>query len=193
MNRVLALVFFTLVFACERPRQAAIDAELLQQLAKNRVKLPNGVSPTPAGRSLPLGDLPLNLVVSPGGKYLAVTNNGQSKQSIMLLDAASEKVLADVPIPKSWVGLAFSPDEKTLYASGGNDNRIAVFRIENGGLRADSTISLGKPWPNKISRRGLHLPAVAQRSGTVHLALGRKKSARVQPRTGKTGGRNRNR
>lgn len=163
MNRVALLALGLLAFACERPKQVAIDAQLLQQLAKTRVKLPNGWSLTPAGRSLPLGDLPLNLVVSPSGKYLAVTNNGQSKQSITLLDAASERLLADVPIPKSWVGLAFSRDEKTLYASGGNDNRIAVFRIENGGLRADSTISLGKPWPNKISPAGLCVDDARQR------------------------------
>jgi hemoglobin/transferrin/lactoferrin receptor protein len=35
-----------------------------------------------AGRSLPLGDLPLNIQLSPSGKLLAVTNNGQSKQSV---------------------------------------------------------------------------------------------------------------
>jgi YVTN family beta-propeller protein len=163
MNRVVLLALGLLVLACERPKQAAIDTQLLQQLAKTRVKLPNGWSLTPAGRSLPLGDLPLNLVVSPSGKYLAVTNNGQSKQSITLIDAASEKVLADVPIPKSWVGLAFSQEEKTLYASGGNDNRIAVFRIENEGLRADSTISLGRPWPNKISPAGLCVDDSRQR------------------------------
>ena len=151
-----ALALISLL-ACERQtqRQADVDKNLLQQLAQKRVKLPNGWSLTPAGRSLPLGDLPLNLVVSPSKKYLAVTNNGQSTQSLMLVDAAAETVVSTVTIPKSWVGLAFSKDEKTLYASGGNDNRIAVYRIENGTLRADSSIALGKPWPNKISPAGL--------------------------------------
>ncbi len=155
MNRFSPLFFLLVLLACERPRQAAVDTQLLQQLAAKRVKLPNGWSLTPVGRSVPLGDLPLNLVVSPSGKYLAVTNNGQSTQSIQLIDAASEKVLSTVEIPKSWVGLAFSRDEKTLYASGGNDNRVAIFRVENGALRADSSIALGKPWPNKISPAGL--------------------------------------
>jgi len=155
MNRFSPLFFLLVLLACERPKQAAVDTQLLQQLTARRVKLPNGWSLTPVGRSVPLGDLPLNLVVSPSGKYLAVTNNGQSTQSIQLLDAASEKVLSTVEIPKSWVGLAFSRDEKTLYASGGNDNRVAIFRVENGALRADSSIALGKPWPNKISPAGL--------------------------------------
>ncbi len=163
MNRVTSLLLLGLLFACERPKQTTIDAQLLQQLARKRVKLPNGWSLTPAGRSLPLGDLPLNLVVSPSGKYLAVTNNGQSTQSIQLIDAGSEKLLSTIEIPKSWVGLAFSTDEKTIYASGGNDNRVAIFRVENGSLRADSSLALGKPWPNKISPAGLCVDDARQR------------------------------
>ncbi|HXB35144.1 MAG TPA: hypothetical protein VNV35_17065, partial [Puia sp.] len=49
-----------------------------------KVLLPNGWSLTPAGHSLPLGDLPLNIAVSSSRRYLAVTNNGQSTQTIQL-------------------------------------------------------------------------------------------------------------
>src|SRR5688572_11211715 len=69
-----------------------------------KVRLSNGWHLSPAGRFLPLGDLPLNLVVSPSKKYLAVTNNGQSVQSLQLIDAKSEKVLHSEVIPKSWYG-----------------------------------------------------------------------------------------
>src|SRR5690242_21202292 len=92
-----------------------------------RVTLSNGWHLTPTGNSLPLGDLPLNLVVSPSKKYIAVTNNGQSVQSIQLIDAKKEKVLHTEVIPKSWFGLKFSADEKYLYASGGNDNWILQY------------------------------------------------------------------
>ena len=54
-----------------------------------RILLPNGWSLTPVGKSMPLGDLPLNIVVSPSKKYIAVTNNGQSIQSIQLMDAVN--------------------------------------------------------------------------------------------------------
>ena len=67
----------------------------------DKILLPNGWHLTPTGNSLPLGDLPLNLVVSPSKKYLAVTNNGQSVQSIQLIDAKKEKVLYTEVIPKS--------------------------------------------------------------------------------------------
>jgi hypothetical protein len=47
-----------------------------------QVLLPNGWTLTPGGRSLKLGDLPLNIAVSASGKLLVVTNNGQGTQSI---------------------------------------------------------------------------------------------------------------
>src|SRR6478752_3976998 len=75
-----------------------------------RILLPNGWSLTPVGKSVQLGDLPLNIVVSPSKKYIAVTNNGQSVQSIQLLDAVHHQVLSEIVIPKSWLGLAFSSD-----------------------------------------------------------------------------------
>src|SRR6195952_4817505 len=54
--------------------------------ATGQVLLPNGWKLSPAGTSLPLGDLPLNIQLSSSGKMLAVTNNGQSTQSIQLID-----------------------------------------------------------------------------------------------------------
>ena len=130
-------------------------AQTLQQIEKNRVKLPNGWSLTPVGKSLPLGDLPLNMVVSATGKYVAVTNNGQSVQSIQLFDARQQKQLDAVTIPKSWYGLHFSSNEKYLYASGGNDNRIWQYDVSNNKLKLRDSLVLGKPWPTQISPAGI--------------------------------------
>ena len=96
----------------------------------NRIKLPNGWSLSPAGKSLPLGDLPLNMAVSSSKKYIAVTNNGQGKQSIQLINVVTNKVVDNIKIDKSWLGIAFTKDEKTLYASGGNDNWILKYAIK---------------------------------------------------------------
>ncbi|HEY8920866.1 MAG TPA: YncE family protein, partial [Chitinophaga sp.] len=123
--------------------------------AARRITLPNGWSLTPVGRSLPLGDLPLNMVLSSSGKFLAVTNNGQGRQTIQLIAAAKETLLDEVTIPKSWLGLAFSKDEKYLYASGGNDNVIWKYAINNNKLQRADSISLGKPWPEKIGPAGI--------------------------------------
>src|ERR1700755_2851098 len=111
---------------------SAIQAQTPGKIAQTQqVLLPNGWKLSPAGRYLPLGDLPLNLQLSHSGKLLAVTNNGQSTQSIQLIDPINEKQLDEKIIGKSWYGLAFSRDDKTLYAAGGNDNIILCYAIDN--------------------------------------------------------------
>jgi YVTN family beta-propeller protein len=132
-----------------------------KNMVAKRVLLPNGWSLTSVGHSVPLGDLPLNLVVSPTKKYLAVTNNGQSVQSIQLIDATQGKILSEIVIPESWLGLAFSADEKYLYASGGNDNLIVQYRISNHQLTEYGRYKLGERWPVKISPAGIQIDDAA--------------------------------
>jgi YVTN family beta-propeller protein len=119
------------------------------------VVLPNGWSLSPAGRNFPLGDLPLNIAVSHNGKRIAVTNNGQSVQSIQLIDPAAEKVLHTVVIPKAWYGLAFADDDKSLFVSGGHDNQINQYNIIDNKLVFADSFLLGKPWPKKIGPAGI--------------------------------------
>mgnify|MGYP000849003082 FL=1 len=78
---------------------------IAQSKENKKVLLPNGWTLSPAGRSLPLGDLPLNIAVSRSKKLMAVTNNGQSVQSIQLIDPATETILDNVFVPKCWYGL----------------------------------------------------------------------------------------
>ena len=143
-----------LLFCCFATRAAA-------QLPQP-VTLPNGWKISPAGRGFALGDLPLNIAVSPSKKMLAVTNNGQGLQSIQLIDPVTERVLHTVEVPRSWYGLKFSADEKTLYASGGNDNEILVFDIINRRLQKKESIRLGEKWPKKISPAGIEIDPVSQ-------------------------------
>jgi len=146
------LLFICLLFAgnyCISQPSAALTAA--------RVQLPNGWSLTPAGKSLPLGDLPLNIAVSENKKYMAVTNNGQSTQHLQLIDTKSEKILDSTVIPKSWYGLKFSTDGKKLYASGGNDNWILQYDITADKLLLKDSILLGKKWPVKISPAGIEI------------------------------------
>ena len=132
-------------------------SQTVQQLEAGRVHLPNGWSLTPVGKSLPLGDLPLNIAVSSSGRYAAVTNNGQSVQSLQLIDTKKEIILDSVVIAKSWFGLRFSADEKWLYASGGNDNWILQYAVQKNKLVLKDSIPLGKKWPEKISPAGIDI------------------------------------
>lgn len=123
------------------------------------VMLPNGWQLSPVGKMIPLGDLPLNLVISHHRKWAAVTNNGQSVQSIQLLNTATHQVMHSVAVAKSWYGLQFSPTDDFLYASGGHDNLILRYRIANNKLVLQDSLLLGKPWPNKIGPAGIALHA----------------------------------
>lgn len=125
---------------------------------EDRVLLPNGWQLSPAGNSLNLGDLPLNMQLSHSGQYLAVTNNGQSTQSVQLIDPKDEKVLDTKEVGKAWYGLAFSHNDQHLYVAGGNDNFILDFNISHGKLIPSDTLKLGAPWPeNKIWPTGIAL------------------------------------
>jgi YVTN family beta-propeller protein len=133
------------------------SAQTLPEIESRRVALPNGWKLTPVGTMLPLGDLPLNMAVSHSKKVLAVTNNGQSDQSLQLIDIREKKVLDSVVMAKAWLGLAFSADDATLYASGGNDNWIARFSVVKGKLLPLDPLVVGPPWPEKISIAGIAL------------------------------------
>ena len=147
--RVIAVIAFLI------SNQAS--AQLPGQIKKTgQVLLPNGWKLSPAGRSLTLGDFPLNMQLSASGKLLAITNNGQSTQSVQLIDPRSEKLLDEKVLGKSWYGLAFSKNEKELYVSGGNDNWVLNFHIAGTKLGNADTIKLGSAWPkNKICPTGL--------------------------------------
>jgi YVTN family beta-propeller protein len=146
-------LFGLLIVLAAFTAQAQLPGKIEQT---QQVLLPNGWKLSPAGRHLQLGDLPLNMQLSTSGKLLAVTNNGQSTQSIQLIDPVNEKLLDEKVLTKSWYGLAFSRDEKKLYVSGGNDNWILAFNIDHNKIGKADTIKLGKPWPkNKICTTGI--------------------------------------
>ncbi len=134
--------------------------KLAQSLVKKRILLPNGWSLSSAGNSIPLGDLPLNLAISKDNGLIAATNNGYSTQTINLIDARNNKMLDSVVVHRSWVGLKFSKDGNYLYASGGNDNDVIIYRVQDDKLHRDGEIKLGKPWPKgKVSVAGLTVDA----------------------------------
>ena len=131
------------------------QSDLKSQLTAKRVTLPNGWKLSPHGSSIALGDLPLNVVVSPDQRYLLVTNNGQSVQSLQLIDAATSKLLDSQELPKSWYGLKVAADNKTVFVSGGNDNCILVFEITAGKLVQKDKILLTEEKKAVISPAGI--------------------------------------
>lgn len=148
-------VFITILLFLFSFPLVQVNGQSLKEIESRRVSLPNGWKLSPVGKLLPLGDLPLNMAVSPSGKLLAVTNNGQSDESIQLIDPEKMQMLDSVVTKKSWLGLTFSKDGKYLYASGGNDNWVMRYQVKNNELVPFDTLVIGKPWPEKISPAGI--------------------------------------
>jgi hypothetical protein len=93
---------------------------------------PVGYRVTPAGSQTNLGDLPLALRLSPDSKMLLVSNDGQGTQGLQVVNPATSKVVQTIPYasPHSlFVGLAFSPDGSTAYASGGGLTQLVAHRV----------------------------------------------------------------
>ena len=150
-TRLLIFLFLGNIFAISAQKMAPI------------VSLPNGWKLSSAGKSFGLGDLPLNIAVSNSKKFAAVTNNGVSAHSIMLIDVKSERVIDSVIIPKAWYGLAFSPDDQFLYAAGGHDNKIVRYEIIQNKLSKKDEIVLGAVWPNRVAPSGITFDSKRQK------------------------------
>jgi YVTN family beta-propeller protein len=93
--------------------------------------LHNGWRITPAGRPVQTGDMLLGGAISPDGRTLAIANAGYNVHAIHLVDIVTEKEIARLPVVKTWNGIAWSPDGKTLYASGGVNNTASdIYRFQ---------------------------------------------------------------
>jgi YVTN family beta-propeller protein len=107
---------------------------------------PNHWTLAPAGLSVEIGDRPMGTATSPDGRYIAVSNDGQGVQSLALFDTATRKVVQRIPYssPESlYLGVAWSPDGKTLYASAGGNNKVRVYSFDGSQLSEGAPIVLG--------------------------------------------------
>ena len=76
----------------------------------------------PAGRHLRLGDMLLGAERSPDGRILAAASCGYNAHALNLIDIASERVIAEVPLNRAWNGVAWSADGARVYVAGGVEN-----------------------------------------------------------------------
>jgi YVTN family beta-propeller protein len=132
--------------------------------AADLVRLPTGVSLDPAAKSHSVGNFPLAIAVAPGGARVALLLNGWRQQGVQIVDRKSGAVVQTLPQIAAFIGLAFSADGKMLYASGGNDDSIFVYRWNGSEATADGKIDLverPKPVPNAKPKDpvGIQYPA----------------------------------
>ncbi|MBK6795892.1 MAG: bifunctional YncE family protein/alkaline phosphatase family protein [Acidobacteria bacterium] len=116
--------------------------------------LPNGWSLTPEGVQIQTSDMPMNMELSRDGRYLLATTNGWGMHTINIIDLNTSKSVQEVEVKKSWLGLAFSPDGKRFYVSGGDDNEVFIFDFDNGKATEAGKIILGSPQYHKLDEKG---------------------------------------
>jgi DNA-binding beta-propeller fold protein YncE len=139
--------------------------------------LPNGWRLTPAGKQIPIGELPLNMVVTRNQRYAITSNSGMGVNSLSVVDVRTQKEVQRYVVDNTWVGLTFGPADKYLYVSGGNDNVVYVFQFRKGKLTPEGSLKVGLKFPRgKISLTGLafdkkhgRLLAVSQKSDRLYV------------------------
>jgi YVTN family beta-propeller protein len=146
---------FTALARRQRSRQTGTQPNGLTLLV-------NSWSISPAGRQMALGDFPTNAVLSPDGNFLLVSNDGAGVQSLQVISTAGSRLLQTVPFyaPHTlFLGLAYSPDGKSAFASGGGEDVIHTFSVgSDGTLTSTGDIQIGtakdNPYPAGLSVSG---------------------------------------
>ncbi|MGA7160604.1 MAG: bifunctional YncE family protein/alkaline phosphatase family protein [Bacteroidota bacterium] len=149
MKNILILLYLPLLFAACSAIPANSDRGLPGKMNDGRTLLPNGWILSPAGTSIDLGDFPLGMQVSPDGKFAAIVNSGEGKQTISLVDISAKLVIQTLPIKKSWMGVCFNTQGNRIYVSAGNDNGIDEYVFEHDSATYLRTIELGKKYPEQ--------------------------------------------
>src|SRR5438105_2177776 len=154
--------------ACNSPTPR-VGSEILSQDAAGARRLPTGAQLDPAGVSVDLGPLPLAMVLSPDKSRLVVLLNGWREQGIEVLDR-SGRVTQKIPLPAVFLGMAFSPDAKSLYVSGGNEDVVYRFDWAGGEAKLADSIALAVKQPGRSGTRYPAGIAISRDGRTLYVA-----------------------
>ncbi|HEX4633887.1 MAG TPA: hypothetical protein VH163_08650 [Gemmatimonadales bacterium] len=108
--------------------------------------LPSGWRIAPAGKQIPVGNLPLNLVRLTNGQ-IVVTLNGHGANGLWRIDPGTGHAIDSLPFKAAWLGLAHrgTAAADTVWASGGSTNRVYRVIYGAGAPAVDSAILATPP------------------------------------------------
>ena len=138
--------------------------------------------------SVRVGKMPHNVQVSPDGKLVWVTNNGEPDPAgdasahkgmaqgehdamaqpgaVWAIDTSSDAVVAKVPVGMHPAHVVVSPDGRFAYVTNGGDNTVSV--IDTAAQRLLATIPVGQfPHGLRISPDGKQVYVANLKGGTV--------------------------
>ena len=133
--------------------QAQTRIETSGKDPSGRTCLPTGVCLDPAGRSFAVGNMPLAMVLTPEKDRLVVSLSGWRQQGLQVVDLKTSQVVQTILQPGAFLGLVFSPDGRTLYVSGGNEDAIYRYAWQEKQAKLIDTIILAPKEPKKDGTR----------------------------------------
>ncbi len=137
---VCLILLAVIATACGSP-SPQVKAGIEAQDPSGVRRLPTGATLDPAGMSYDLGSMPLAMVLSPEKNRVIVLLNGWREQGIQVVDRSTGRILQTISLPAVFLGVVFSPDGKSLYVSGGNQDVIYRFDWRAGAATlADSIV-----------------------------------------------------
>jgi YVTN family beta-propeller protein len=122
--------FLAIVTACLTSLPlAAQEAPHFAGPSKDGFVLPNGWVISPAGKQVPVADLPLNLIPFPDGRRALIATSGYNAHELSLVDLDKGAVVSHAAVRESWYGLAASPTFDRVWWSGGGANVVHRFSL----------------------------------------------------------------
>ncbi|MHC8293915.1 YVTN family beta-propeller repeat protein [Pseudomonas sp. LB3P58] len=101
--------------------------------------------------TIPVGDAPFGIAVSPDGTRAYVCN--RNSHTVSVIDTATNRVLTNIPVGKEPVGAAVSPDGTRAYVSNQVSHTVSV--IDTATNRVLTNIPAGNiPWGVAVSPDG---------------------------------------
>lgn len=149
------LIFLLFSFTVLSFGQTAKNVKILQvpgyndycKIDKSGVSvLPSGRFVTPAGKTIGITHGPYGLAISPNGKKAVTLHNGKFTV-INLKDMSAQRIPSydgkiSSPLTRgSFLGIAFSPDSKYVYLSGGDKGDVIVYDVDHYKLIDDISLN----------------------------------------------------
>ena len=150
MRRSPLIALLSLATACS---QAPSAKPTVASLDTGPRRLPTGRMLDPVGTVWPVGSMPLAMTLSPSGREIVVLLNGWREQGVQVVDRASGRIVQTLPQAAAFLGIAFSPDGRTLYVSGGNQDVIYRYAWADGRASLTDSIVIEPKAPGKNGKR----------------------------------------
>ncbi len=130
--------------AVRHPSEAVDDAAVRQRpnLTPDANLLFNGLGLAPAGEHVPISDLPLKMMIAPDRRRVVAVSAGFNNVGVNLVNLAVPHTVQFIPLPETFNGLAFSPEGRRFYVSGGTKGAIYSFKYDKNGAELERTNQL---------------------------------------------------